>query len=291
MTSEEFLTEVLRSPFCPQDFENVYREFQIFQNDTRATLDELHHVCEANGIEYQLAYGTLLGLIRDGGQIPWDYDTDVFVAYEDKYRLIEALKRDLDDSFYFYCPETNPKCRHEIMRIAPKGYRTEALHVDVFYYVGSPEGQAERMEYQQKLAHVSELRFGKLVNVWEESLGEPRRFASLVLKKKMPAAFRSLAKIQREYEELCGRYSADDSTYLVSADSFAGWYEIPSTWLRETELTEVDGRQYRIPIHYDQLLQLIYGDYMSVPPLEGRIREVMRSYSRIKFFGTLRKHV
>lgn len=287
MTSNEFLDEVLDSELCPERFEDIYREFTGFQADTRATLDELHRVCEESGVKYQLAYGSLLGLVRDGGQIPWDYDTDVFVSYEDKPALIEALQSDLDNSFYFYCPEVDPKCRHEIMRIAPRGYRTEALHVDVFYYVGSPEEKAERKEYQQRLARVSELRYGKLVNAREESLGQPRRFLSILLKKKLPTILRPLASIQNEYEDLCRRYPIDGSTYLVSADSYAEWYEFPTAWLKETELAKAEGCQYRVPTHRDELLHLIYGDYMSVPPLEDRIREVIHSHSRITRFSCL----
>lgn len=59
------------------------------------TLIEFHRVCEKSNIEYELAYGSLLGAIRDNGQIPWDYDIDVFVAFKDKERLIETLKKNL----------------------------------------------------------------------------------------------------------------------------------------------------------------------------------------------------
>ena len=48
---------------------------------------------------YQLAYGSLLGAIRDGGQITWDYDIDVFIPYEERGQLIEALNRDLKSEF------------------------------------------------------------------------------------------------------------------------------------------------------------------------------------------------
>ena len=93
MTSEEFLKEVLSSPQCPDNFEEIYKEFQKYQKVTMDTLIEFHRVCEKSNIEYELAYGSLLGAIRDNGQIPWDYDIDVFVAFKDKARLIETLKK------------------------------------------------------------------------------------------------------------------------------------------------------------------------------------------------------
>ena len=124
MNSQEFLKEVLNSEICPSNFEIIYKSFLKYQKAAIDTLNEFHRVCEENKIQYQLAYGSLLGAIRDNGQIPWDYDVDVFVPFEEKDRLITSLKRDLDDKYYFYCPEVDSKCRHFVMRLAPKKYRT-----------------------------------------------------------------------------------------------------------------------------------------------------------------------
>ena len=52
MTSHEFLQEVLKSDFCPDNFERVYFEFQQYQQAAIDTLNEFHRVCEKNGIHY-----------------------------------------------------------------------------------------------------------------------------------------------------------------------------------------------------------------------------------------------
>ena len=77
MDSNQFYDEVVNSSLCPKDFDTIYREFRQFQEDTLETLREFHRVCEKNNVSYQLAFGSLLGAIRDNGQIPWDYDIDV----------------------------------------------------------------------------------------------------------------------------------------------------------------------------------------------------------------------
>ena len=185
MKANEFLDEVMQSDICPNNFKEIYNKFQIFQRDALDTLKEFHRVCEINKIPYQLSYGSLLGVIRDGGQIPWDYDIDVIVAYEDKNDLVCALNNDLGKEFYFYCPDNNPKCRHMIMRLAPVSYRTEALHVDVFFLTGTPVDKDERRVFINRIKEISDIRFNRLVNIFEESLGNPRIFASLLLKKKI----------------------------------------------------------------------------------------------------------
>lgn len=284
MNSIEFLNEVKESPLCPQNFETIYSEFQSFQCSSLNTLKEVHRVCENNSIPYQVAFGSLLGLIRDGGQIPWDYDIDIFVPFEQKHNLINALNKDLDKKFYFYCPEISDKCRHMIMRITPVEYRSEAIHVDVFFFVGTPENLEERIRYANKIKKLSLDRYWKLVNLKEELLGNKIEITKKFLRYKLPTIFKSLKKINKEYNTLCSMYSSSTSTYCVSADVFATAITLPASLLNETMLLECNYGTVRVPIQYEELLNLIYKDYKTVPPLKSRIEEVISNHKRIKAF-------
>ena len=92
MNAIEFVKEVKDSNICPKDFDKIYEEFKFYQKAALDTLDEFHRVCEKNNIPYFVQYGSLLGLIRDGGQIPWDYDVDVVVPYSEKANLNQHSK-------------------------------------------------------------------------------------------------------------------------------------------------------------------------------------------------------
>ena len=70
-------------------------------------MDEIHRVCVKNNIRYGLMAGSALGMVNYKGFIPWDDDIDVIVPREDWNRFIEAMKKDLDDKFYFQCFETD----------------------------------------------------------------------------------------------------------------------------------------------------------------------------------------
>jgi hypothetical protein len=56
-------------------------------------LEYVHQRFEARGIWHCLAYGTLLGAVRDGDLIPWDYDFDLLVQPRDVDRIV-ALSAD-----------------------------------------------------------------------------------------------------------------------------------------------------------------------------------------------------
>lgn len=60
--------------------------------DTLASaLDDLHHVLVEDGLWHCLTYGTLLGAVRDGDLIPWDYDFDLFIKPSELPRLEEVM--------------------------------------------------------------------------------------------------------------------------------------------------------------------------------------------------------
>lgn len=281
MTSQEFLQEVLNSDICPENFEEIYRDFQRFQQAAIDTLNEFHRVCEMNGIHYQLAHGSLLGAIRDDGQIPWDYDVDVMVPIWERDRLIEALKNDLNENFYFFCPEVDSKCRHTIMRIAPKGYSTEVLHVDVFYYTASSENEEERKQHQEEILRAVRMRHNKLLNCREKACGNCRTFFALLLKRKLRGIFVSLKKAQEAYDQACWKYPYENAKYYVSLDIFKRVY--PAENLNNTILYKSQSGTHRISANYEDILRYRYGEYKKVFPLENRLKEMMRSYQKLKY--------
>lgn len=283
MNEVEFYREVQESDICPANFKKIYDEFKKYQYLALETLREFHRVCEKNKINYQLAYGSLLGAIRDNGQIPWDYDIDVFVSYFDKEILIKALEKDLNSNYYFYCPEVDKRCRHVIMRLAPKGYKTEVLHVDVFYYTAAPNDELARKKFAKLIRKVSEARFNKLINPREASAGNVKKWIKLWCKKNL-AILKKTDKISKKYEELCGRYSPQDSNFFISADSFAEWYLFPKELFRDTKLIKIETGTFRIPVDYKKMLEITYGEFDRIPPLKQRLEEMLFAYDRLKYF-------
>ena len=287
MKAKQFIDEATSSGLVQENFQEVYVEFQRYQNLAIGTLQAFGQVCERNGIPYQLAWGSLLGAVRDGGQIPWDYDVDVFVPYKEKGRLIEALKKDLDKQYYFYCPEIDPKCRHFFIRVTPKGYRSDILHVDVFYLVGAPDDVMERETFGQRLAQLSYMRYEKLVNPSMVAMGRPKAFIKACLQN-LKMLTMPLKRIEEEYTEMCTRYDYDRAKYLVSADIFAADATFSGDEIRQTEECSTDHGVYPIPVGYDQILKSLYKNYLQVPSMESRLDELYSHYRQLNQYAKIR---
>lgn len=279
MNKDDFLKEVRESGICPQNFDEMYSVFEKVQIETWNTLAVFHDICERNSINYQVAYGSLLGLVRDGGPIPWDYDVDVFVPYSEKNKLINALKNELKEEYYYYSPESDRNCRHPFMRVSPRKYRSDVLHVDVFYYIGAPNDKLQRNEHVGKIKKLSENRFYKLVNIREEARSSLRLFLSL-LYHKIKCAFLPLDKMYSIQDELCIKYPLKKSDFFVEASFYGDYCDMPKEFIENTLLIDSEYGKLRIPTGFDSLLRLMYGDYIKVPDLKVRINEVEKTYRR-----------
>ena len=62
MKSKEFVSEVQQSDYYYYNFETDYQMFQKYQKKAMDTLKAFHDVCEKKSINYQLAFGSLLGI-------------------------------------------------------------------------------------------------------------------------------------------------------------------------------------------------------------------------------------
>lgn len=278
MTREEFISEVKSSNYNYPSFDEEYKGFQEYQNLVGEMLKEFHRICESNGIHYQLAYGSMIGAVRDGGQIPWDYDADVLVPYSEKGMLIEVLKKDLNKKYYYMCPESDPRCRHYFIKIAPVGYKSASLHLDVFYSIGAPDH--EPLEFGKDIRQHINLRYIKLVNIREELAGNIKD-QILMLLRKIKYQGLSQGKIDSEFESLCKEYDSSECKNLLVTDFYAD-RQLFHSEMWETNLIKTYNGDFRIACCYDRILTELYGDYKSVPPLKDRIDEFRKSYQRIK---------
>ena len=66
-----------------------------------ACLEQLKQICERHNIRYFVSGGTLLGVIRHKGYIPWDDDLDVVMFKEDYDRFCQVAPNELPPPMNF----------------------------------------------------------------------------------------------------------------------------------------------------------------------------------------------
>ena len=281
MNSEEFVNEICNSKYHYKGFEEEYKEFQKYQEITICTLQEIHKICEENNILYQMAFGSLLGLIRDNGQIPWDYDVDIMIRAFDRQKFIDAANKNLPDKYKLFCVENDKKCNHMILRAAPKNLDTCFLHVDIFLLAGMPKDEEKAKCFKKTIFDLTLLYKAKKYHFFEKNI-DSKKEKLLVLKYLINGLFRTNDNILRSYYELVEKYPIDKNRKCCLADRFSEWYDFEGDIFDDTILFNSNIGEYRIPRQYDDLLKLQYGNYHSYPPLDKRLQEFKMHFNYLK---------
>lgn len=264
-----------------QDILSRFNRFKDYQSLMLKVLADFHRVCEKNGIQYFLAYGSLLGAIRDKGQIPWDYDIDTWVHFEDKERLFDALERDLSDDYYFVSRYYKKSAYHRILRITPKGYNSEVLHVDVFWLSGAPDDPKANKKQLKTLAKIRKISFykygdKKFVNQSKSRFLNLLTDIRVMVSKMIPDALLDYTydKYVSQPSRLSRMINDGDTLYVVS-----DWFKDCKT------MTVANGMNVLIPCEYEKILQHLYGDYRNYMPIWSRVSEFSKALDRIESLG------
>ena len=269
MNRNEFKKEIQQA--YPEKIKE-YEKFCYYQDIVADTLKIFVDICNKNSIPYQLAYGSLLGAVRDEGQIPWDYDIDVFVPYTYRKKLVDALNS-LPSDYYFEGIESNVKYSSYIMRVAPIAFDSEFLHVDIFFLVGSVKDEVKRREHTKKIIELYLNRYYKFVHVLKQTGWHFRSFIKLFWKK-LQYRHVDLNINDRLFFKELSRYEKDKEVY-ITGDRFADYYVFPLTIIDTIEIGGFD-MKLSVPKKYDAILEEIYGDYMTIASLEERIAEFQK---------------
>ena len=117
----------------------------------------IHQFCIDNGIQYSLAWGTMLGAIRHKGYIPWDDDIDIMMTRPEYDRFCK-LFHDERSIYKLYDVHTDKKWIYPFAKISDeRTIRVEknaldeiGINIDVFpidFYAGHVVTQEHHISF------------------------------------------------------------------------------------------------------------------------------------------------
>lgn len=238
-------------------------------------LDVVNDYCLSNEINYWLDCGTLLGAIRHNGYIPWDDDVDVGMLRQDYDRFINSFNN-RNDRYKVICIENNPECYYVHAKVLDtntilyepdvNGIKT-CVNIDVFVYDNAPSDKHELKKIYDRrdfLRNCNTLR-----NLNNKPSGNIfRRFLIRLLRlivKPFPKNYFALKMISNSK-----MYNVYDTEYIGNFTSFSR--NICNKRAFEGFIRHsFEGKEYSIPIGYDEWLKSFYGNYMQLPPEDKRV--------------------
>lgn len=245
-------------------------------------LREVHRVCEENGIHYFLSDGTLIGAVRHNGFIPWDDDLDIGMLRADYEKFCQIAGKKLGEEYFFQTCRTDKGYGLQFGKVmlknttwieyaARKTKRKETgIYIDVFPYDKIPmERKIQRKHYFWFKFWNSLIHHKNKYYYISNSKGFIHKLFFLILE--MLSFFIPLEFCIQKREFLCRKYENLTENFFVT--EFGGdFLKSQNNYdsFKNLVLHEFEGELFYIPKAYDSILTNLYGDYMTLPPVEYR---------------------
>ena len=262
---------------------NNYNEKELIQvqQNQRYILERFQDFCEKHNLHYTLDFGTILGSLRHQGFIPWDDDIDVAMLRSDYDRFLEIAGRHMTQDIFVQSFETDPGFIHCFTRLRlddslalQEDWKYLDCHhgifIDVFPYDTVPEDEKLRKKHQSDIYRYQESKLHK-VRLMRADYGKIdwRDYHAY------PLAMLPLHVINRMQTSVISKYNAgfnDDDTVTHMTQGFKSYMSDIRTVYEHNHsvLSEFEGKMYPIPLHAEEILTRMYGDFMTYPPKKER---------------------
>lgn len=260
------------------------------QNALFCLLREFDRVCTALNISYCLYAGTLLGAVRHQGFIPWDDDLDVVMRREDYMRFMKEAPGVLDRERFFlqqefseHFPMFFSKLRLNGTTCLEKYFPKDPLVHQGVYMDIFPCDNA----FDSKFGRYLQFACSKVVIA--KSLDAEGYVTDSLLKKVFIALCRFLPKGIFHAIVLGPKQPGTYVHCFLGGASRFSKSVFPAGYFGKTRTLPFGAGEFSVPEYYGEVLTVLYGDYMVIPPVEDRkckqhalLVDLKRSYEHYK---------
>ncbi len=234
-------------------------------------VEKLLEVCRKHDIKIWADAGTLLGVIRHKGFIPWDDDIDLIMMREDYERLLKIAPQEFKYPYFFQAAETDPYYprghaqlrRSDTTAIVPCDIwecYNQGVFIDIFIMDDLPATEEERKEVFADMEKVRES-----LNFSHVSLLSRHPFKVLNAVKQIRKAGGFLNRYHQMVDVIRKYPNKHDKE--MACVVFNTWQypriKMNHDYYAETQYMPFEDMMLPVPNGYDTILTRLYGDYMT----------------------------
>lgn len=234
-------------------------------------LEEIDRICSKNDIKYSLFAGSALGAVRHGGFIPWDDDLDIVMLRPDYEKFLRIADKELSSAFFLqkefseHWPMFFSKLRKNgtayMEKMFPKdSSQHQGIYIDVF-----PCDNLSDSKFKRKI------QFFASKAVIASSLGK-RGYLTDSIGKKVFICFSKILP-QKALRRIVVNKNEPKSEFVHTFFGASSRYDksvFRREIMNETHLLPFCGKKFPVSSRYDEMLSILYGDYMTLPQEKDR---------------------
>jgi lipopolysaccharide cholinephosphotransferase len=251
-------------------------------------MEDIHRICINNKIPYYLVAGSMIGAVRHNGFIPWDDDIDIAIPRPFYNKFLKIASKELKEHYKVNSFQTSNEYIYSFIKV--EDTRTvvdfpwtsgcglkEGLCIDVFVLDGTPRNKVMRSLYCYYIQRLIALKSALYMNE------KHRPF----IQKNVSRIFKYLIKIEKPaflkfIDNQMKRFDYEKSEFAVNYSGLYGKKEIvhKSIFGKPTIYKFGKSEFYGVQ-NYDTYLTGMYGDYMTLPPIDKR----RNHFNSVKFIS------
>ena len=274
----------------PQDFyESEIREgFYVPAKMKRAwavmltVLNEIDKVCRRHGLKWWMDWGTLIGVVRHRGFIPWDDDLDISMLRRDYMIFNEVANDELPEGYFSFNIHSDESYRGYNTRVAnstrmrsdesfleansglPYMSGVDIMCID---YMNPDENY--RKEQKRIIGQIDMLAASlevdslyKDIPALHSTLDEISGAFGYSFSDSVPVACQ-LYRLCERLMSTAGREEAESATcmgFYSVRDNYGAVF--PKEYYEELITMPCEFMEVPVPLHYDEMLRKLFGDYL-----------------------------
>ena len=257
-----------------QQYHISEEELKQIQRIQKELIQEVARICKKCGIHFNMVGGTMLGAIRHKGYIPWDDDADIGFLRTEYEKFREACKSELNHEKYYMQDLRDTegyrwgygKLRRkdtEFIRLNQEFMPYEqGISIDLMPFDNVPDSfLARRVHFFRcflyRKVFWSEVGSRSEKNIWKRFVYKGLRLIPM-------------KQIVKSYQRFIdsGQKKKTRLVRILTFPTPKKVYGYERRWYTQLQPYPFGERMLPGAKDYDGYLQVKYGDYMELPPLE-----------------------
>ena len=259
------------------------REIQLLELNL---LKKVIEICEKYNLIYYIIGGSLIGVLRHKGFIPWDDDIDIGMPRKDYEIFLQVCNKEFSAEYGILNQEYDPTWNFNFVQVIDFRTKIEIhmteiprtcnLWVDLFPIDGLPSNKIKReihfkhILYYRYLIQMANIK----TQVDTHKVGRPlyEKIILYFLKILNLKGIIDVEKSLKKMNKLLKKYDFDTSEY---AGNLLGKYRekeiVPKDYFGQPTQLPFEDILVNVPAKYHELQINLYGNYMQMPSEEYRV--------------------